>query len=85
MKKFWKTKRFWVTFMAVVAAVVSGVIDDQQLREGILAAVTAAITGRMRIVVSLLFFVKCRLQQGKCRGFCRVSIAPPGNVLLQRT
>jgi hypothetical protein len=33
------------------------------------AAVTAAITGRMRIVVSLLFFVKCRLQQGKCRGF----------------
>lgn len=43
MKKFWKTKRFWVTFMAVVAAVVSGVIDDQQLREGILAAVTAAM------------------------------------------
>ena len=29
--------------MAVVAAVVSGVIDDQQLREGILAAVTAAM------------------------------------------
>lgn len=43
MKKFWKTKRFWVTFMSVVAAVVSGVIDDQQLREGILAAVTAAM------------------------------------------
>lgn len=43
MKTFWKTKRFWVTFMSVVAAVVSGVIDDQQLREGILAAVTAAM------------------------------------------
>lgn len=40
---FYRTKRFWVTFMAVVASVVSGVIDDQQLREGILAAVTAAM------------------------------------------
>ena len=54
-KTFLKSKRFWLTMLSVIAAIISGLIDNQQLREGILAAVTA-----LMVYVAGLFGVEIK-------------------------
>ena len=54
-KTFLKSKRFWLTMLSVIAAVISGLIENQQLREGILAAVTA-----LMVYVAGLFGVEIK-------------------------
>lgn len=54
-KTFLKSKRFWLTMLSVIAAAISGLIENQQLREGILAAVTA-----LMVYVAGLFGVEIK-------------------------
>lgn len=54
-KTFLKSKRFWMTVISIAGAIVSGLVEDQQLREGILAAVSAAM-----IYVAGLFGVEIK-------------------------
>ncbi len=44
MKSFLKSKRFWLTVLSALSAAISGLVDDPNLREGILAAVAAIMT-----------------------------------------
>lgn len=44
MRPFLKSKRFWLTVLSALSAVISGTIDDPQLREGVLVAVASIMT-----------------------------------------
>ena len=54
-KSFLKSKRFWLTVLSVTGAIISGLVENQQLREGILAAVTA-----LMVYVAGLFGVEIK-------------------------